>query len=238
MNILRQYAFLIILSFVMGCAASQTDKPTAPTLDPSAKLRSEPEFMTASVRPPTSRELVAVAGFENKSTYSADKLWDTSSQLLASHLIQMGYFRVVEWEKMKQLFDWRELSTLSIVNSPMARQKAQKILLCDHFITGAVTFFDVSQRSQVSAMSKSKEIETAIRIDLRLQNAMTGEYLGAGTGQWMERQRFDQGKLGSWDPRSADKALNYSIRQALLKLTQNYARHHQEAETQLVQKDA
>ena len=89
----------------MGCAASQTDKPAAPTPDPSEKLRSEPEFMTASVPPPIKRELVAIAGFENKSTYSADKLWDTSSQLLASHLIQMGYFRVVEWEKMKQLFD-------------------------------------------------------------------------------------------------------------------------------------
>ncbi len=218
MSNFRRYAFLITLCFAMGCVAAQTDKPAAPNPDLIEKPRSEPEFMTAWVRSPIKRELVAIAGFENKSTYSADKLWDTSSQLLASHLIQMGYFRVVEWEKMKQLFDWRELSTLSIVNSPMARQKAQKILLCDHFITGAVTFFDVSQRSQVSAMSKSKEIETTIRIDLRLQNAMTGEYLGAGTGQWTERQIFDQGKLGSWDPRAADKALNYSIRQALLKL--------------------
>ena len=84
-------------------------------------------------------EVVAIAGFENKSTYSADKLWDTSGQLLTTSLLEMGTFRLVEWEKMKQLFDWKALSTNSLVKSPTSTAKARKILLCEYFLSGAVT---------------------------------------------------------------------------------------------------
>ncbi|MFZ5906414.1 MAG: CsgG/HfaB family protein [Nitrospirota bacterium] len=190
--------------------------------------RNNNEVSFQNIKPPKEKQLVAILGFENKSTYASDKLWDTSSQLLFTNLIETGYFRVVEWEKMKQLFDWDALSTSSLVKSPEKRNEARKILLCEYFLTGAVTYFDVSQRAKVSALSKSKVFQTTIRVDLLLQNAQTGEYVAAGKGESIETQEFTGGFLGgatgSWDPKTADKALDTAIRQALFQLVDVYNR--------------
>jgi curli biogenesis system outer membrane secretion channel CsgG len=175
------------------------------------------------------RKLVAIAGFENKSTFGADKLWDTSGQLLTRNLLDMGIFRLVEWERMKQLFDWHELSTNAIVKSPEKRADARKILLTEYFLTGAVTQFDVKQTSEVSALSKRKRYTTSVSVDLQLQDASTGEYLSGATGESTSVQEFSGditgGQTGSWDPKSADQALNAAIRQALDKLVENYRRN-------------
>ncbi len=93
-------------------------------------------------------------------------------------------------------------------------------------MTGAVTFFDVRQTSEVSALSKRKTFETAIRVDLLLQDAATGEYVAASSGEAVEQQAFSGGlaggQTGTWDPRSADIALDRAIRQALYRLTSSY----------------
>jgi curli biogenesis system outer membrane secretion channel CsgG len=174
-------------------------------------------------------KLVAVAGFENRSTYSADKLWDTSSHLLTTQLIEKGYFRVVEWERMKQLFDWDLLSTAALVQSPVARNEAKKILLCEYFMGGAVTSFNVDRTARVSALSKAKSFTTSIRVDLWLQDAQTGEYLSASSGQGMSEKIFRAGiaggQSGTWDPHEADQALYQAISEALDSLVMNYHRN-------------
>jgi curli biogenesis system outer membrane secretion channel CsgG len=210
------------MAAAVSCTPTQTRVP-APASQPPPTVAAQP-----AIAPPASRKLVAIAGFENRSTFAADKLWDTCSQLLSSHLIQMGYFRVVEWERMKRLFDWEELSTGSLVESPAHMDKARKILMCEYFISGAVTHFDVSQRSQVSAMSKSKTLVTTIRVDLTLQNARTGEYISAGNGEGLVRQEFkggmSGGQLGTWDPKAADQAITMAIEKALYQLTLQFSR--------------
>lgn len=172
------------------------------------------------------RSLVAIAGFENKSTYSADKLWDTSGQLLTTSLLEMGTFRLVEWEKMKQLFDWKALSTNSLVKSPESMAKARKILLCEYFLSGAVTQYNVSVKSEVSAFSKRKVYTTQVRVDLVLQDSATGEYLAAAVGQGEKTQEFkggmSGGQTGSWDPATGDAALDEAIKAALKTLVQRY----------------
>ena len=177
----------------------------------------------------SARKFVAIAGFENKSTYGADKLWDTSGQLLTTSLLEMGIFRLVEWERMKQLFDWHALSTNSLVKSPEKREAARKILLTEYFLSGAVTQYDVSQKSEVSAMSRRKVYTTNVRVDLQMQDASSGEYITGATGQSTERQEFSGdfsgGQTGAWDPKSGDQALNNAIQQALKKLVDNYKKH-------------
>jgi uncharacterized caspase-like protein len=178
------------------------------------------------------RKLVAISGFENKSTFGSDKLWDTSGQLLTSSLLEMGVFRLVEWEKMKQLFDWKALSANSLVKSPESREKARKILLTEYFLSGAVTRYDVAQRSEVSALSKRKTYITDVRIDLQLQDSATGEYIGSANGEASEKQEFSGdfsgGQTGTWDPKSGDKALGRAIQMALSKLVDNYRKHEEE----------
>ena len=186
------------------------------------------EKMPASNR----RKLVAIAGFENKSTFGTDKLWDTSGQLLTSSLLEMGVFRLVEWEKMKQLFDWKALSANSLVKSPESREKARKILLTEYFLSGAVTHYDVAQKSEVSAMSKRKTYVTDVRVDLQMQDSATGEYISGASGEASEKQEFigdfSGGQTGAWDPKSGDKALSRAIQMALTKLVDSYKKHEDE----------
>lgn len=217
----------LVLSFFLlwsGCAPVTQEIKTGPT----PQIAKETPAHKSRVK----KKLIAIIGFENKSTYSADKLWDTSAQLLFSNLVEIGHFRVVEWERMKQLFDWEELSTSSLVKVPEKRNKASKILLCEYFVNGTVTFFDVSQKARVSAMSKSKTIETTIRVDLLMQDAQSGEYVAAAKGEATERQEFEAGFFGggtgTWDPKSADRALNNAINDAAVKLTNAYYRHEQD----------
>ena len=213
---------LLSIAFVLsGCAA------TPPAPEPLPRPEEKIDW-SALPSPPQKRQLVAIAGFENKSTYSADKLWDTSSQMLASYLLRAGYFRVVEWEKMKQLFDWDTLSTASLVKTPENMKKAQRILLCEHFVSGSITYFDVRQHASVSATSKRKIIDTTIRVDLLIQDAQSGEYISSGTGEHTISQVYSGGlsggQTGSWDPRAADDALDMAIGKALLELISNFDR--------------
>ena len=211
--------FLSCFLLCGGCAPVNQEVKAVP----AAQIAKE----TPAGKSSGKKKLIAIIGFENKSTYSADKLWDTSAQLLFSNLLEIGNFRVVEWEKMKQLFDWEELSTSSLVKVPEKRNKARKILLCEYFVSGTVTFFDVSQKARVSAMSKSKIIETTIRVDLLMQDAQTGEYVAAA-------KEYEAGLLGggtgTWDPKSADRALNSAINDAAIKLTNVYYKNEKENE--------
>ncbi len=212
----------ITLLALSACAATPSSQVARGNDDGSSGRIAS--ILSLTVPPRAVRPLVAIAGFENRSSYASDKLWDTSAQVLSEHLLRMGYFRVVEWERMKRLFDWRELSHLDIVKSPGDLRRAGKILLCKYFISGAVTYFDVSQQSRVSAISKEKIIETSIGVDLLLQDSVTGEYVSSGTGSWTEKQVFSKGRLGTWDPKAADKALSYAVYQALLRLTEKFDR--------------
>jgi len=176
---------------------------------------------------PPQKDLVALVGFENKSTYAADKLWETSAELLMSELLKASYFRVVEWEKIKQLFDREILKNCSLIKEPDKRSEAQKILLCEYFLSGAVTRFDVSQRSRVSSFSKEKTFETTVRVDLLLQDSRSGEYLCQGRGEAKAIQTIQAGAMagqtGTWDPASANDALEKAISAALSQLITHFA---------------
>ena len=220
------FSFVIaIFAFLSGCASNQT--PPGPYLPPDSRITSID--WTRIPPPPAKKDLVAVAGFENKSTYSADKIWDTSAKFLSSHLLRTGYFRVVEWEEMKRLFDYDTLSQADIVKSPDKMQKAHRILLCEHFISGAVTRFNVNTYAQTSAMSKAKTIDTTVRVDLILQNAQTGEYLSSGKGEHTIRQTFGKGQVGTWDSSAGDDALDMAIGKALFELISTYGGTSQRA---------
>ncbi len=220
-----QFAIAILLVALLaalhGCTTMRTDGTD------QADISQAPQIDWAQLPPaPLEKELIAVAGFENRSTYSADRLWDTSSQILASSLLRAGYFRVVEWERMKQLFDWDTLSHASIVKTPENLERARRILLCEYFVSGAITQFNVNQHSQVSAFSKGKQIDTTVRVDLLLQDARSGEYLATGTGSHMVRQTYtggmSGGQTGSWDSHAADQALSAAIELALFELIENF----------------
>ncbi|MFC1852345.1 CsgG/HfaB family protein [candidate division CSSED10-310 bacterium] len=199
-----------------GCGAGKVETPALA----GSPVRAVPP-------PPTEKELVALVGFENKSTYSADKLWETSAEMLMSELIRMSYFRVVEWEKMKSLFDREALRTCSLIKDPDKRNQARGILLCQYFLSGALTRFDVVQQSQVSAISKAKTFETNVRVDLLLQDARSGEYLSQGRGEAKAVKTYKGsiggGQAGTWDPASANEALELALSSALSQLIDSYA---------------
>jgi len=208
-----------------GLAKERSITPPAPQVA-AVDRASSPQVAYAG---PANKRLVAIVGFENKSTYGADKLWDTSAQLLYSKLFDLDVFRMVEWDQIKRQFDWHALSTNQLVQSPQMMAEARKILLTEYFLSGAVTEFDVKQTAEVSAMSKKKIYTTTVRVDLKLQNAATGEYLSGGTGRATKKQEFSGditgGQTGSWDPQSGDQALDEAIQDAIQKMIERYKRN-------------
>ncbi len=214
-------ACLLLVGLTACAQNAKYTRPAAP-IGPEGN----PVDWTRLPPPPAKKELVAIAGFENKSTYSADRLWDTSGQFLATHLLRAGYFRVVEWEEMKRLFDWDTLSQADIVKSPENMQKARRILLCEYFISGSISRFNVHTHSQVSSTSKARTIDTTVRVDLLLQNAQTGEYMATGRGEHTVRQTFEGGlsggQVGSWDSSAGDEALDNAIGKALVSLISTF----------------
>lgn len=216
-NCLLAVMCVVLLALYPGCTAQERNQAPENVGNSAAPL---------AVPVPAVKRLIAIAGFENKSAYSADKLWDTCSEQLSSKLVEVGYFRVVEWDKMKRLFDWESLSTGSLLESPAQMDKARRILLCEYFIQGAVTYFDVSQHSKASALSKRKTIDTRVGVELTLQDAQTGEYICAGSGRGGVRQEFKGGlaggQMGGWDPQAATRALTEAIEQALTVLIHRF----------------
>jgi curli biogenesis system outer membrane secretion channel CsgG len=208
-------AFFILIIFNASCVSTKPDPP---------QLISAPQDALPPI--PSEKKLVAIAGFENKSTYAADKLWETSAEILMSELLRLPYFKLVEWTKMKHLFDREALSTSSLINDPVKRTEAQKILLCEYFVSGAVTRFDVRVSSNISALSKKKTYETTIRVDLTLQDAQTGEYLVSGIGSAKSIQTLQSGisggQTGMWDPTAANEALERAISLAVRELLSNF----------------
>lgn len=215
----RVFFGVIFVFIISGCAQTRQPHPS----EPSPPVSMGPAVDWSLISPPSGeRKLVAVAGFENRSIYSADRLWDTSSKYLSTHLLRTGYFRVVEWEEMKRLFDWDTLSHVDIVKSPEKMQRARRILLCENFISGSITRFNISTHAQASAMSKAKIIDTTVRVDLLLQNAHTGEYTATGKGEHTIRQIIGSGQVGSWNSSSGDDALDMAIEKALFELISTY----------------
>lgn len=204
---------LSILLLPAGCSSSQyalslnDDLPVLPPL-------------------PSVKRLVAVGGFENKSTFQPDRLCLASSELLASSLAGTGYFRMVEWERMQELFDWRALSTTTMVIPPSERSRLQRILLNEYFVIGEVTSYNVNQKFSSSAISKDKTYTTTIRVSLRLLDAASGENLAYGSGEAVGEKTYKGGlaggQHGSWDQDVADRVLEIAIRRATHNLIINY----------------
>jgi len=215
---------IFFLAGIWGCAPP-----------PSKVEFSTPAFTSVQIpdeirKQPLNKKLIAFVGMENKSIYAADKLWDIASHILTTRLIEIGYFNVVDWQKMKKNFDELSLQTSSLVDTPERLVNVREQLSCDHFLGGAITFYDVSQSAQVSAMSKYKTITTTVRVDLWLQDTQTGEYMSAASGSGRSKQQFSGGlmggAIGTWDVNAANKALDMAIDDALVKLLVTYHRRY------------
>ncbi|OQX28269.1 MAG: hypothetical protein BWK80_00980 [Desulfobacteraceae bacterium IS3] len=215
---------LIILSFiclfiVWGCASA----PPPPKFSTPEQIQSK---IPQEIKSSPSGKLVAIVGMENKSIFKAENLWDVASDLLTTRLVEIGYFRTVNWQRVKNDFDPVSLKTSSLVSTPEQLMNVRERLSADYFLGGAITFYDVTQSGDVSAISKTKTITTTVRVDLWLQDAGTGEYMSAASGNGKAQQEFRGGLLGgtigTWDANVANKAMTLAIDDALIKLLKRY----------------
>ncbi|GEM_PF-952661 len=225
---MKKYIVFSISLFLIagGCTSAppnvQFSTPESPTIQIPVELQ----------HPSGEKKLVAVAGIENKSIYRAENLWDVASDLLTTRIVDIGYFRVTDWQTTKSRFDHLSLQNASLVSSPDKLVTVRNELSCDYFLGGSVTFYDVTQTGQVSAISKNKTITTTIRVDLWLQDSQTGEYLSAAFGNGRAEQQYSGGLLGgtvgTWDANAANKALTLAIDDGLVSLLKTYQERQKE----------
>lgn len=222
---MKRYPLTLILFFMLGLIGCATPRPQVEFSTPPPMALHFPDELEADPSG-SGGKVVALVGIENKSIYAADKLWDIASHLLTTRLVEIGYFSVVDWERMKAQFDIGRLKSAGLVSTPESLRHVRERLACDYFLGGAITYYDVSQSAHVSAISKSKTMTTTVRIDLWLQDARTGEYLSAASGNGRAKQQFSGGLLGgnigTWDINVANKSLNLAINDGLVKLIKSY----------------
>ena len=228
--------FLITMAcmIIMGLGCSTPSPPPVEYSNPAPASMQIPDELR---NPPSDKRLVAIVGMQNKSIFRSEQLWDMASDILTTRLVEIGYFRVIDWQRMKSQFDSVSLQTASLVSTPGSLVNVRDRLSCDYFLGGAITFYDVAQSGEVSAMSKNKTITTTVRVDLWLQHAQTGEYLSAASGNGQAKQQFSGGLMGgvigTWDFNIANKALTLAIDDGLIKLLKTYRERERFAPQQL-----
>jgi len=227
---MNRFLITVVYVIIMGIGCST---PTPPPVEYSTPASASVQIPDELRSPAGDKRLVAIVGMQNKSIFRAEQLWDMSSDLLTTRLVEIGYFRVIDWQRMKSQFDSVSLQTASLVSTPGSLVNVRDRLSCDYFLGGAITFYDVAQTGEVSAMSKNKTITTTVRVDLWLQHAQTGEYLSAASGNGQAKQQFSGGLMGgvigTWDFNIANKALTLAIDDALIKLLKTYQQREKQS---------
>src|SRR5712692_5635990 len=116
---------LLLVLTITGCAPSTSVKQKETmTID-------QPKGMVSLKR------RVGVVDFENKTTYGANRLGTSASDILITELAKSGKFIVVERDKMDKIMAEQKLGITGAID-PSTAAKVGKILGLNAIVTGAI----------------------------------------------------------------------------------------------------
>lgn len=216
--------FLVTAFFWLNGCATGPSLQKEPVISEPAEIPVPREIKTHQGQD----KLVAPVGVVNKSIYKAENLWDVATDIMATKLIETGYFRVVNWDIMKRDFNTAKLESATLVNAPDSLEKVQTQLSCDYYIGGSITYYDVSRNQVAEFSKKEKNITTTVRVDLWIQDSITGEYMAASSATGRVTQTYTGGltggSIGSWSFAEANKALAMAVNKGVVNLLTQYHR--------------
>src|SRR5437879_2049233 len=122
--------WIILSLFVLaaGCAPSTTVKQQ------KTMTINQPEGMVGLKR------RIGVVDFENKTTYGANRLGTSASDILITELVKSGKFIVVERDKLNKIMEEQKLGMSGAID-PNTAAKMGKILGLNAIVTGSISQF-------------------------------------------------------------------------------------------------
>jgi len=203
----RAFGLLMVLA-VSGCAPTTTVKQKETmTID-------KPKGMVALKR------RIGVVDFENKTTYGANRLGTSASDILITELAKSGKFIVVERDKMDKLMAEQKLGMSGAID-PNTAAKVGKILGLNAIVTGSISQFGEETEGSEYLITQSKSQVVKCTVDIRVVDAETGQVLYADSGSGLSK-KHSGGVLGLGTRAGYDETLEGdALRAAIVKFTNN-----------------
>jgi curli biogenesis system outer membrane secretion channel CsgG len=203
----RAFSLLMVMA-VAGCAPTTTVKQKQTmTID-------KPKGMVALKR------RIGVVDFENKTTYGANRLGTSASDILITELAKSGKFIVVERDKMDKLMAEQKLGMTGAID-PNTAAKVGKILGLNAIVTGSISQFGEETEGSEYLITQSKSQVVKCTVDIRVVDAETGQVLYADSGSGLSKKHTG-GVLGLGTRAGYDETLEGdALRAAIVKFTNN-----------------
>src|SRR5258706_752071 len=163
---------------------------------------------------------IGVVDFENKTTYGANRLGPSASDILITELAKSGKFIVVERDKMNSIMAEQKLGMTGAIN-PATAAKVGKILGLNAIVTGAISQFGETTEGSEYLITQSKNQIVKCTVDIRVVDAETGQVLYADSGSGLSR-KHSGGVLGLGTRAGYDETLEgEALRAAIVKFVNN-----------------
>jgi len=163
---------------------------------------------------------IGVVDFENKTTYGANRLGTSASDILITELAKSGRFIVVERDKMDKLMSEQKLGMSGAIDPNTAAQVG-KILGLNAIVTGSISQFGEDTEGSEYLITQSKSQVVKCTVDIRVVDAETGQVLYADSGSGLARKHTG-GVLGLGTRAGYDETLEGdALRAAIVKFTDN-----------------
>lgn len=127
------------------------------------------------------KALIAIMDFENKAQYGGRKIGSGASDMLATHIVKTGAFRVMERDKLATIMKEQKLGLSGLVDSSSA-VRVGKLLGVQYIVTGAVTEYGHSKSGGGGGGVRVGKKGYQAAVDVRMIDAETGEIVFADTG--------------------------------------------------------
>src|SRR5258708_6570710 len=182
MHSVRSFLCLSLALLIAGCNPSTTVKQKeAMTIDTNKALAGL-------------KRRIGVVDFQNKTTYGANRLGTSASDILITELAKSNRFIVVERDKLDKLMEEHKLGMTGAID-PNTAAKMGKILGLNAIVTGAISQFGEETEGSEYLITQSKSQVVKCTVDIRVVDVETGQVLYADSGAGMAR-KHSGGVLG------------------------------------------
>ena len=193
---------LFMIFSLSACAPSTSVKQK------EAMTINQPKGMVALKR------RIGVVDFENKTTYGANRLGTSASDILITELAKSGKFIVVERDKMDKIMAEQKLGMTGAID-PSTAAKVGKILGLNAIVTGAISQFGTETEGSEYLITQSKSQIVKCTVDIRVVDAETGQVLYADSGAGLSKKHtggvFGLGTRAGYDETLEGEALRAAI---------------------------
>ena len=163
---------------------------------------------------------IGVVDFDNKTTYGANRLGTSASDILITELAKSGKFIVVERDKMNTIMAEQKLGMTGAID-PTTAAKVGKILGLNAIVTGAISQFGEETEGSEYLITQSKSQIVKCTVDIRVVDAETGQVLYADSGSGLSKKHTG-GVLGLGTRAGYDETLEgEALRAAIVKFVNN-----------------